>query len=102
MQLSGQNAIEFDGDKPPRPPGQQGSQSSAPSSDFEHGALGEIAKGFGNAYGGCGVDEKMLTQFWRSRRRTRSRYFRHIDPLSFGRLHWKFTPRIFVCRSDAQ
>src|SRR5580698_4163929 len=34
----------------------------------------------------------MLTQFGRSGSRTRSRYFRHIDPLSFGRLHSTLIP----------
>src|SRR5277367_98965 len=44
----------------------------------------------------------MLAQFGCSRSGTRSRYFRHIDPLSFGRLDWTFTPRVFMRRSGVQ
>jgi hypothetical protein len=61
--------------------------------------LGEISEGFGDAYCGRRVDQKMLAQFGCSRRWTRSRDFRHIDPLSFGRLHWTLSRRVFVRRS---
>ena len=101
-QLGGQNAIEFDGDQPPGAPGEQGSQGAASGADFEHRALGEISEGLGDAQCGGGVGEKMLAQFGCSGSWTRGRYFRHVDPLSFGRLHWTFTPRIFVRRSGVQ
>jgi hypothetical protein len=38
--LRGQNAIEFNGNEAAGSPGEQGSQSAAPGSDFEHRALG--------------------------------------------------------------
>jgi hypothetical protein len=93
--LRGQDLVDFDGDDAAGPGNEAAGQGAGAGADFKNHLLRHIAQRVYDLLRSGLVPQKMLAKFRLALlrvRRSHSRVFWHVDPLSNRRLHSKVTP----------